>query len=114
MLQAVRFVRVESCPAQFVLPPGGLAADKIIHDRYSKGLRSRDVLQNGITSAPPGAAPACHPDSYCCCRSVVDLLKTRSRLGEGQKRSWNVEIWGGEGPLMDAKSRTKNLATDKS
>ncbi|MFO7908131.1 MAG: hypothetical protein R6U98_36160 [Pirellulaceae bacterium] len=34
IFQAVGFVRVESCPTQAVLPLVGLAADKIIRDRY--------------------------------------------------------------------------------
>ncbi|MFO7907339.1 MAG: hypothetical protein ACQESR_08175 [Planctomycetota bacterium] len=32
IFQAVGFVRLESCPAQAVLPLVGLAADKIIRD----------------------------------------------------------------------------------
>ncbi|MGM0486530.1 MAG: hypothetical protein ACQESR_07185 [Planctomycetota bacterium] len=34
ILQAVGFVRGESCPTQAVLPLVGLAADKVIRDRY--------------------------------------------------------------------------------
>ncbi|MFO7907952.1 MAG: hypothetical protein ACQESR_29370 [Planctomycetota bacterium] len=37
ILQAVGFVRVESCPTQAVLPLVGLTADKVIRDRYSDG-----------------------------------------------------------------------------
>ncbi|MFO7906473.1 MAG: hypothetical protein ACQESR_06375 [Planctomycetota bacterium] len=35
ILQAVGLVRVESCSTQAVLPLVGLAADKVIRDRYS-------------------------------------------------------------------------------
>ncbi|MGM0487516.1 MAG: hypothetical protein ACQESR_12245 [Planctomycetota bacterium] len=34
IFQALGFVRVENCPAQAVLPLVGLAADKVIRDRY--------------------------------------------------------------------------------
>ncbi|MFO7904357.1 MAG: hypothetical protein ACQESR_23145 [Planctomycetota bacterium] len=34
IFQAVGFFRVESCPAQSVLPLVGLAAEKVIRDRY--------------------------------------------------------------------------------
>ncbi|MFO7907951.1 MAG: hypothetical protein ACQESR_29365 [Planctomycetota bacterium] len=34
--QAAGFVRVESCPTEAVLPLVGLAADKVIRDRYNK------------------------------------------------------------------------------
>ncbi|MFW6170241.1 MAG: hypothetical protein ACODAD_07105 [Planctomycetota bacterium] len=34
ILQAVKFVRVESCPAQSVLPLVGRAADKVTRDGY--------------------------------------------------------------------------------
>ncbi|MFO7905210.1 MAG: hypothetical protein ACQESR_02985 [Planctomycetota bacterium] len=36
IFQAVGFVRVESCLTQAVLPLVGLAADKVIRDRYIK------------------------------------------------------------------------------
>ncbi|MGM0487195.1 MAG: hypothetical protein ACQESR_10585 [Planctomycetota bacterium] len=35
VFQAVGFFRVESCPTQAVLPLVGLAAEKVIRDRYS-------------------------------------------------------------------------------
>ncbi|MGM0487111.1 MAG: hypothetical protein ACQESR_10165, partial [Planctomycetota bacterium] len=35
IFQAVEFVRMESCSTQAVLPLVGLAADKVIRDRYS-------------------------------------------------------------------------------
>ncbi|MFO7905060.1 MAG: hypothetical protein R6U98_20515 [Pirellulaceae bacterium] len=34
IFQAVGFFRVESCPTQAVLPLVGLAAEKVIRDRY--------------------------------------------------------------------------------
>ncbi|MFO7901424.1 MAG: hypothetical protein ACQESR_12525 [Planctomycetota bacterium] len=34
----------ESCPTQAVLPPGGLAADKIIRDRYNPGCQAEAKL----------------------------------------------------------------------
>ncbi|MFO7903516.1 MAG: hypothetical protein R6U98_12700, partial [Pirellulaceae bacterium] len=36
ILQAVGFFRLESCPTQAALPLVGLAADKVIRDRYNK------------------------------------------------------------------------------
>ncbi|MFO7902161.1 MAG: hypothetical protein ACQESR_08560 [Planctomycetota bacterium] len=37
IFQAVGFFRVESCPTQAVLPLVGLAAEKVIRDRYNSG-----------------------------------------------------------------------------
>ncbi|MFO7901806.1 MAG: hypothetical protein R6U98_04035 [Pirellulaceae bacterium] len=35
IFQAVEFFRLESCPTQAVLPLVGLAAEKVIRDRYN-------------------------------------------------------------------------------
>ncbi|MFO7907878.1 MAG: hypothetical protein R6U98_34860, partial [Pirellulaceae bacterium] len=37
IFQAVGFSRVEGCPTQAVLPLVGLAAEKVIRDRYISG-----------------------------------------------------------------------------
>ena len=39
MLQAVKFVRVERCPARSVLPSVGLAAGKVTRDEFIRRLR---------------------------------------------------------------------------
>ncbi|MFO7903882.1 MAG: hypothetical protein R6U98_14555 [Pirellulaceae bacterium] len=45
VFQAVGFSRAESCPTQAVLPLVGLAANKVIHDRYirlARGILRRE------------------------------------------------------------------------
>ncbi|MGM0486611.1 MAG: hypothetical protein ACQESR_07600 [Planctomycetota bacterium] len=51
---------MESCPAQAVLPLVGLAADKIIRDRYS--IRSAFPVKATRLSARSGK---CHPTKQC-------------------------------------------------
>lgn len=45
-LRAVEFVRGESCPAQYVLPPVGLAADKFTRDQCKVPLAIRVLLNS--------------------------------------------------------------------
>ncbi|MFO7905217.1 MAG: hypothetical protein R6U98_21310 [Pirellulaceae bacterium] len=62
ILQAVGFVRRESCPTQSVLPLVGLAAEKVIRDRYSCQTNKPPARgQRGRTEVP----------LYNCCVSRI-------------------------------------------
>ncbi|MGM0487476.1 MAG: glycosyltransferase family 39 protein [Planctomycetota bacterium] len=52
IFQAVGFFRVERCPTQAVLPPVGLAAEKVIHDRYNWRKAAVAMLAVGAAYCP--------------------------------------------------------------
>ncbi|MGM0488826.1 MAG: hypothetical protein ACQESR_18970, partial [Planctomycetota bacterium] len=52
ILQAVGFVRVESGPAQAVLPLVGLAADKVIRGRYNSDDAVECLLARTVERVP--------------------------------------------------------------
>ncbi|MGM0487646.1 MAG: hypothetical protein ACQESR_12920 [Planctomycetota bacterium] len=76
---------MESCPTQAVLPLVGLAADKVIRDRYNETIRPRRASfsssqasrWHGARPAPPTGANLGVSPCPCVPNTRVDLSYSR-------------------------------------